>query len=166
MNRIFLILMLWAGCCLNGVAQTADDSVSKQSSESVDSVQTNQPPVEAQNQPPIVDGLQLTNNWFILSIVILILSFSFGIIFLLIRSKHGDPLESSEMIRMVSVILIVTCALLIPVIAGQLVTIPNVAAPLYSLLGTIAGYLLGKGNTTSSGSSNSETTGTTTRSTN
>ncbi len=158
MNRILLVVMFWAGCCLSGMAQTADDSVSKQS-DVIDSVQTNQPPVEAQNQPPMVpDGLQLTNNWFIIFIVILILSFSFGIIFLLIRSKHGDPLESSEMIRMVSVILIVTCALLIPVIAGQLVTIPNVAAPLYSLLGTIAGYLLGKGNTTSSGSSNSETT--------
>lgn len=160
MNRLLLLLFLWGSTGLISLAQTStktsasiaagsgvSDSLDQKQSATVDA-----PTIDNQPPPPAgTDGFQLTNNVFIVVVIFMILLFSFSIIRSLLSPRSTDPLEATELIRVVSMILIVTCALLVPVVAGQISSIPTVAAPLYSLLGTIAGYLLGKSSLSGSG---------------
>jgi hypothetical protein len=151
MKYTVFFLLVYLGGCLSGVAQTKttgstgsvgiSDSQASQSATTSAASGTNFP-APAVHQD-VLGGLD--NNWFVLLVVSMVLLFGWGIIHSLLRLSQDRQGESGEMMRVVSMILIVTGAIVVPIIASQVSSISLVTAPLYSLLGTIAGYLFGKG---------------------
>jgi hypothetical protein len=80
----------------------------------------------------------LSSNEFMLSVMVLILgSLALGLAFILLRSRNID---ADDMIRLISVILILTGTMFL-ITAGF---DSQQIAPAMGLFGTIAGYLLGK----------------------
>ncbi|TAE23653.1 MAG: hypothetical protein EAZ91_21650 [Cytophagales bacterium] len=153
--RFILFFFLFVGFSQASWSQTSSATDDR----TTDSVTTDTGPIMQANDPNTTLYEQSKENKFepgpglmCLSVTLMILSFSVLIVWLLLRHQTQLRLDNEDMIRLVSIILIVSCMLLIPVIGNAFLSLANASA-LYSLLGTIAGYLLGK-NSQSSRSGN------------